>query len=170
MYWTGKGGPRFIRPIRWLVALLGGEVVPFEVAGVQAGDVSAGHRQLGAARVPVTIEDYEKRLYENGVVASAEHRRIKIGAEMDGILAGKDLRVREDAALLETLTYITEQPSPILGSFDAEYLRLPAEVLVTVMRHHQKYFSVETARRTTGAIFHRGDEYDRRSRGPGAPG
>jgi glycyl-tRNA synthetase beta chain len=144
MYWTGKGGPRFIRPIRWLVALLGSEVVPFEVAGVQAGSVSAGHRQLGAACVPVTIEDYDKRLYENGVVASAEHRRIKIGAEMDGILAGKDLRVREDAALLETLTYITEQPTPILGSFDTEYLRLPSEVLVTVMRHHQKYFSVET--------------------------
>jgi glycyl-tRNA synthetase beta chain len=143
MYWTAKNGPRFIRPIRWLVALLGSEVVPFEIAGVRSGNVSAGHRQLGAAEVPVTIEDYERRLRENGVIVSAQARKLKIKAEIDAILMGKALRVKDDAALADTLAYITEQPSPILGSFDAEYLSLPAEVLVTVMRHHQKYFSVE---------------------------
>ena len=143
MYWGAKGGPRFIRPIRWLVALAGTEVVPFEIAGVRSGAVSSGHRQLGAAEVPVTIEDFDKQLYENGVIVSGAVRRIKIGAQIDALLMGKGLRIREDAALLETLAYITERPSPVLGTFDKEYLSLPAEVLVTVMRHHQKYFSVE---------------------------
>ena len=143
MYWGAKGGPRFIRPIRWLVALAGTEVVPFEIAGVRSGAVSSGHRQLGAAQVPVTIEDFDKQLYENGVIVSGAVRRIKIGAQIDALLMGKGLRIKEDAALLETLAYITERPSPVLGTFDKEYLSLPAEVLVTVMRHHQKYFSVE---------------------------
>ncbi len=144
MYWTGKNGPRFIRPIRWLVALLGAEVVPFELAGVRSGSESAGHRQLGAARFAVTQESYEERLHENGVVLSAEARRGRI---RDGIAAvlGPDLRAKEDPALVETLTYITEQPTPILGSFDREFLALPEEVLITVMRHHQKYFAVEDA-------------------------
>jgi glycyl-tRNA synthetase beta chain len=143
MYWGAKGSPRFIRPIRWLVALLGSEVTPFEIAGVTSGAVSSGHRQLGAAEVAVTIENYDRQLHDNGVIVSAAVRRIKIGAQIDALLMGKGLKVKEDPALLETLTYVTEQPSPILGSFDPEYLSLPAEVLVTVMRHHQKYFSVE---------------------------
>ncbi len=143
MYWGAKGGPRFIRPIRWLVALAGGEVVPFEIAGVRSGTVSSGHRQLGAAQVPVTIENFDRQLYENGVIVSASVRRIKIGAQIDALLMGQNLRIREDAALLNTLTYITERPAPVFGTFDREYLSLPAEVLVTVMRHHQKYFSVE---------------------------
>ena len=145
MYWTAKGGPRFIRPMRWLVALLGDQVVPFELAGVASGNLSSGHRQLGAERVPVTIAGFDKALYENGVIVEARIRRVKIGAEIDGILAGRNLRAKTDPALLETLTFITEHPSPILGGFDPEYLNLPAEVLVTVMRHHQKYFSVEDA-------------------------
>ncbi|HEX8985078.1 MAG TPA: glycine--tRNA ligase subunit beta, partial [Bryobacteraceae bacterium] len=145
MYWTGKGGARFIRPVRWLVALLGDQVVPFELAGVASGSLSSGHRQLGSVRVPVTIAGFDKALYENGVIVEARIRRVKIGAEIDGILAGKNLRAKADPALLETLTFITEHPSPILGGFDPEYLNLPAEVLVTVMRHHQKYFSVEDA-------------------------
>ncbi len=143
MVWGAKGGPRFIRPIRWLVALLGAEVVPCEIAGVRSGAVSSGHRQLGAARVPVTIADFDRQLYENGVIVSAEARRTGIRAAVDDLLKGKALRIKEDPALVETLAYITERPSPILGSFDREYLGLPAEVLVTVMRHHQKYFSVE---------------------------
>jgi glycyl-tRNA synthetase beta chain len=143
MYWAGKNGPRFIRPIRWLVALVGGEIVPFEIAGVRSGNASSGHRQLGTTQLPVTIEGYERQLQENGVIVSAEARRARISAAIDSLLAGKALRVKQDAALLDTLTYLTEQPCPILGSFAPEYLSLPAEVLVTVMRHHQKYFSVE---------------------------
>jgi glycyl-tRNA synthetase beta chain len=141
MYWTGKGGPRFIRPIRWIVALLGTEVVPFELAGVQSGNESSGHRRLGAARVPVTVENYEQSLRENFVILSATERRKKIE---DGI-AALNVKLKPDPSLLETLVYLTEYPTPILGEFDPQFLELPEEVLITVMRHHQKYFSVEDA-------------------------
>jgi glycyl-tRNA synthetase beta chain len=136
MYWTAKNGPRFIRPIRWIVALLGQEIVPFEIAGVRSGALSSGHRRLGAREIAVTVADYEQRLRDHHVILSAEERRTKIQHEW------KDVRVKPDAALLETLVYLTEFPTPIVGSFDAEFLALPEEVLVTVMRHHQKYFSV----------------------------
>jgi glycyl-tRNA synthetase beta chain len=139
MYWTGKGGPRFIRPIRWIMALLGEEIVPFELAGVRSGALTAGHRRLGSPEIAVTIDDYERRLRDHYVILSAAERREKISAEMAGI------RVKPDDALLDTLVYITEYPTAITGSFDPEFLELPEEVLVTVMRHHQKYFSVKDA-------------------------
>lgn len=140
MYWTGgKNGPRFIRPIRWIVALLGSSVIPFEIASVKAGNVSKGHRKLGAASIPVTTANYETELRKNFVILSAEERREKIRGEITALGA------KPDADLLETLTYITEYPTAIKGDFDAAYLTLPAEVLTTVMRHHQKYFSVESA-------------------------
>ncbi len=146
MYWTGgKNGPRFIRPIRWLVALLGDQVVPLEIAGVHAGNITRGHRKLGSASIPVTIDDYRDRLASNGVILSANDRREKIEREMTALLDQTGLHVRRDPDLLETLVYITEHPTPILGGFDEQYLELPSEVLVTVMRHHQKYFSVEDA-------------------------
>ncbi|MEO8658581.1 MAG: glycine--tRNA ligase subunit beta [Bryobacteraceae bacterium] len=144
MYWTGKGGIRFIRPIRWIVALLGDQVVPFELAGVKSGNTTNGHRRLGVANVPVTVDNYEQELSSNFVLLRAADRRAKIEAEIHTVLAGTGLVHREDASLLETLTYLTEFPTPILGGFDPSYLELPAEVLVTVMRHHQRYFSLET--------------------------
>jgi glycyl-tRNA synthetase beta chain len=139
MYWTGKTGPRFIRPIRWIVALLGADVIPFELAGVQSGNETNGHRRLGRARVPVTIETYERTLRENFVILSADERRRKIE---DGI-AALGVRLKPDPSLLETLVNLTECPTPILGEFDPQFLELPEEVLITVMRHHQRYFSVE---------------------------
>jgi glycyl-tRNA synthetase beta chain len=139
MYWTGKGGPRFIRPIRWIVALLGEEIIPFELAGVRSGALTSGHRRLGAREIAITTADYEQRLRDHGVILSAEERRGRIRAGM------ADVRIKPDDALLETLVYLTESPQPIRGSFDPQFLELPEEVLVTVMRHHQKYFSVEDA-------------------------
>ena len=139
MYWTGKTGPRFIRPIRWIVALLGEETVPFEIAGVRAGNFTSGHRRLGAREIAVTAADYAQRLRESYVILSAEERRNKISSALAGI------RVKPDPALLETLVYLTEYPTPVTGSFDPRFLELPEEVLITVMRHHQKYFSVEDA-------------------------
>ena len=139
MYWTGKGGPRFIRPIRWIVAMLGEEIIPFELAGVRSGALTSGHRRLGAREVAVTASDYEQRLRDHYVILSAEERREKILVDMAGI------RIKPDPALLDTLVYLTEWPKPIVGSFDPQFLELPEEVLITVMRHHQKYFSVEAA-------------------------
>lgn len=132
MYWTGKSGPRFIRPIRWVVCLLESEVIPFDLGGVRSGNVSAGHRVLGAARVPVTIENYERQLRDNGVILSAAEREQRIRAAVD----------HPDQDLLKTLVYLTEFPAVISGRFDEEFLELPEEVLVTVMRHHQRYFAV----------------------------
>ncbi len=133
MYWTAKNGPRFIRPIRWIVAWLGNDVVPFEIAGVKSGNVTSGHRILGATQISVTIENYEQKLRENFVVLSSKEREERIRAGIGSA---------SDDGLLRTLVYLTEYPTVISGSFDREYLKLPAEVLVTVMKHHQKYFAV----------------------------
>ncbi len=135
MLWPAKGGARFIRPIRWILCLLGEQVVPFRVNGIASAAETWGHRQLGRFHVPVTIATYEKTLRENFVILRASERRERIQAGLPG-------GVKPDAALLETLTYITEYPTPIVGEFAPDYLALPEEVLVTVMRFHQKYFSV----------------------------
>ena len=153
MYWTGKNGPRFIRPIRWLVALLGAQVVPFEIAGVKSGRTSAGHRRLGKPKIRVSIAGYQEELERNYVLVSAARRRRRIEAGIAALLEGSGLRVKEDPALLETLVYLTEYPTPILGSFDEAFLELPMEVLVTVMRHHQRYFSVLNADGTLAPRF-----------------
>jgi len=134
MYWPAKNGPRFIRPIRWIVALLGKDVIDFRpIAGVAPGNVTSGHRILGAAEIPVTIENYEQKLRENFVILSAKERETRI-REAIGDASDEDL--------LHTLVYMTEYPTVISGSFDRDYLKLPAEVLVTVMKHHQRYFAV----------------------------
>ncbi len=140
MYWTGgKAGPRFIRPIRWIVAILGDEVIPFEISGVKSGSVTRGHRILGSFRILTSFATYEADLRQNFVILSGDERRAKIEAEIG------QLGAKPDPDLLETLTYITEYPAAIKGDFDPAYLELPAEVLTTVMKHHQKYFSVESA-------------------------
>jgi glycyl-tRNA synthetase beta chain len=136
MYWPGKGGPRFIRPIRWIVALLGDEIIPFEIADTSSGNQSSGHRVLGASRFPVTYDTYEQTLRENFVILSRDERRSRIRAV--------PTRYKCDNELLNTLVNLTEWPTPITGSFDPHFLDLPKEVLTTVMRVHQKYFSVET--------------------------
>jgi glycyl-tRNA synthetase beta chain len=145
MYWTGKGGVRFIRPIRWIVALLDDEVIPFEIAGVPSGNESSGHRKLGRSRFPVTYETFEEKLRDNYVLLSAVERRKRIRAV--------STKYRCDNELLDTLINLTEWPTPITGSFDPEFLTLPKEVLITVMRHHQKYFSVDNPDGTLAPTF-----------------
>jgi glycyl-tRNA synthetase beta chain len=136
MYWTGQGGIRFIRPIRWILALLGDAPVPFELAGIPSGNTTRGHRILGAKDpLPVTIDQYEQVLRENFVLVRAEDRKQRIEF-------GLGQGIQPDNELLNTLVYLTEFPTPIRGSFDPSYLELPKEILSTVMRHHQRYFSV----------------------------
>lgn len=148
MYWGAKNGPRFIRPIRWIVALFGGEVVSFDVGGVKSGAVTNGHRRLGKKGVAITgAAQYRAALAENFVILSAEERRKRIvdGYEQE-FPAGGAARVRPNAKLLDTLTYLTEYPTVIRGDFEERFLSLPDEVLETAMLVHQKYFSVEDAR------------------------
>ena len=143
MYWLGKNGPRFIRPIRRLTCLLDGEVVPFAVAGVAAGNTTFGHRRLGSERIAVSgAADYRLKLAANRVILSAAERRDKILSEAEKLLP-PGRKIRGNPKLLATLTYLTECPTAILGGFDASYLTLPDEVLETVMLVHQKYFAVE---------------------------
>ena len=153
MYWKGKSGARFIRPIRSLLALLNGEVVPFEIEGVHSGNRTFGHRWLGAEEITVSgAESLREELRGGFVILSPHERRQKIEREAAAALpAGK--RVRPNRALLETLVYLTEYPTAIAGAFDAGYLELPPEVLETVMLHHQKYFAVEDENGELAAHF-----------------
>jgi len=144
MTWTGADGPRFIRPIRWVVALLNGKILPVEVAGVKAGHDSVGHRFLGSARIPLRdVGDYAPKLQKNFVLVDPAKRRAKIEAEIKSVIGRRGWRVHEDANLLDLVAYLNEYPTVLLGDFDEEYLELPEEILITVMRDHQKYFAVE---------------------------
>jgi glycyl-tRNA synthetase beta chain len=148
MYWRAGKPERFVRPVRWVVALLDSAIVPLEIAGIKAGNASRGHRILhGAHSVGLDLpKSYAEELRKAFVMVDVAERRQSIRKALDEAtrtVAGA--RWREDAALLETVVHLTEWPSVVLGDFDPEYLALPEEVLVTVMRDHQKYFAVEGA-------------------------
>ncbi len=144
MYWTTADGLRFIRPIRWVVAILGGKPLQFQLGDAVAGSNSAGHRFLGKAKIPVSgAKDYVQKLKSNFVLVRPEDRKQKIEGELRRLASGKGLRIHEDAHLMEMVTYLNEYPTAILGGFDPAYLELPEEILITVMRDHQKYFALE---------------------------
>ena len=144
MYWR-KRGEVFVRPVRWVVAMLDDEVIPVEVFGIKAGNQSRGHRILADREVaiPHAGEPYVSALRDAKVLSRGE-REQQIRKGLDAATrAIPGARWREDKNLLDIVVNLTEFPSAILGSFDPEYLALPEEVLVTVMRDHQKYFAVE---------------------------
>ncbi|HEU5350516.1 MAG TPA: glycine--tRNA ligase subunit beta [Terracidiphilus sp.] len=156
MHWRPGKPERFVRPVRWVVALLDAAVVPVEIAGIAAGRVSRGHRVLhGEAPVEIaTAKDYAEALRKAFVIVDVAERRQRIRKALDAAtrtVAGA--RWREDEPLVETVTHLTEWPAVILGAFEAEYLALPEEVLVTVMRDHQKYFAVEDEKGRLAAYF-----------------
>ena len=148
MYWRAGRPERFVRPVRWLCALLGREVVPVEFGGYTAGRETYGHRVLFGAG-PIEIgepTEYVESLRNGFVMADVELRRHTIRKALDRVCrTAAGTRWREDHALVDKMTHMTEWPSVILGGFDRDYLTLPEEVLVTVMRDHQNYFAVEDA-------------------------
>jgi glycyl-tRNA synthetase beta chain len=148
MYWRAAKPERYVRPVRWVVAVLDTELVPLEIAGIAAGKTSRGHRVLHG-EAPVKIGEataYKDNLRDAFVVVDSAERRQKIRTALDAVTRTiPGARWREDEALVETVTHLTEWPTVILGDFEPEYLALPEEVLVTVMRDHQKYFAVEDA-------------------------
>jgi glycyl-tRNA synthetase beta chain len=156
MYWRAGKPERFVRPVRWVVALLDKTIVPVEIAGIAAGNESRGHRVLHGA-APVVIDqpkNYSSSLLAASVVVDVAQRRGLIRKALDKAtrtVAGA--RWREDEPLIETVVHLTEWPSVVLGDFEPEYLALPEEVLVTVMRDHQKYFAVEGADGRLAAHF-----------------
>jgi glycyl-tRNA synthetase beta chain len=147
MYWRAGKPERFVRPVRWIVAMLDGEIIPMEFAGIKAGNQSRGHRILGPAQVSIgSPSQYAETMKGAHVTVLSGDREYTIRKALDAATrAVPGARWREDSELLKTVVNLTEWPSAILGSFDKEYLSLPEEVLVTVMRDHQKYFAVEDA-------------------------
>jgi glycyl-tRNA synthetase beta chain len=147
MYWRGKSAERFVRPVRWIVALLDGKVVPVEFGGIAAGNKSRGHRILSQGDIALHEEDqYADKLKDACVIPRPSQREAIIRKALDAATrAIPGARWREDKELLATVVNLTEYPAVILGNFEPEYLTLPEEVLVTVMRDHQKYFAVEDA-------------------------
>jgi glycyl-tRNA synthetase beta chain len=146
MYWRPGKPERFVRPVRWMVALLGNEVVSVSFGGYEAGAVTYGHRVLfGDAPIALGApSEYEDTLLSGFVIADVEVRRQRIRKALDKVTRTVDgLRWREDHGLVDKLTQLTEWPSVLMGGFEKEYLALPEEVLVTVMRDHQSYFAVE---------------------------
>ena len=144
MYWTGSKGAKFIRPVRWIVALLDGKVISLAYAGVVAGKTTEGHRFLGKSRIQVNgPKDYIQKLRRNYVLVDPAERRRKIEHEIRVLASKNKWRVHPDAALSELVTYLNEYPSVIAGDFDPAYRELPPEILITVMRDHQKYFAIE---------------------------
>ena len=144
MYWR-KPNERFVRPVRWLVAMLDGETIPVEFDGIRAGNLSRGHRILtnGAITIPRAGSAYVDSMRAAKVLGRAE-REHQIRKALDAATRTiSGARWREDKALLDSVVNLTEFPSVILGGFDPQFLALPEEVLVTVMRDHQKYFAVE---------------------------
>jgi glycyl-tRNA synthetase beta chain len=144
MYWR-KTNERFVRPVRWLVAMLDSETIPLEFGGIQAGNASRGHRVLSHGDVIISRAGsaYVDALRAAKVLSRSEREqqiRKALDAATRTVTAA---RWREDKVLLETVVNLTEFPSAILGGFDPQFLALPEEVLVTVMRDHQKYFALE---------------------------
>ena len=148
MYWRAGKPERFVRPVRWVVAMLDAAVVPLEIAGIAAGNASRGHRILHGDHSVVlpSATAYVDTLRAASVLVDVADRRQVIRKELDkATRAVPGARWREDEGLVETVVHLTERPAVILGDFEQEYLALPEEVLVTVMRDHQKYFAVEDA-------------------------
>ena len=149
MYWR-KRGEVFVRPVRWLVAMLDEQIVPLELFGLVAGKTSRGHRIIfgdtGSGTVTISKPSVYVESLRKAKVLGAPEREHVIRKALDAATRTiPGARWREDEPLVATVVNLTEFPSAILGSFDPEFLALPEEVLVTVMRDHQKYFAIEDA-------------------------
>ncbi len=141
MIW-GEGDGPFVRPVRWLVALLDGEVLPVEVFNVSAGNTSRGHRFLAPGELRVSAADYRDQLYTAHVVADVAQRRERIALEAATLALSESLEAVIPEDLLEEVTHLVEWPVAIMGCFSPKYLELPDEVLATVMIQHQRFFPV----------------------------
>ena len=154
MRW-GAGPLRWVRPLHSILSILskedGAEVVPFEIDGIVAGNKTEGHRFMGNGRFAVSsFEDYEAKLKAAGVVLNAENRAETIWADAVNLAFAQGLEVVEDKALLAEVAGLVEWPVVLMGDIAEDFFELPAEVLQTSMREHQKFFSVRNAK--TGRI------------------
>ncbi len=145
---------KFIRPLRWLVALFGDEIIPFELAGVKSGKISRGHRFLSIRNYELgirnefeikTASDYVEACAENFVIVDQNKRREMITAQINEVAKNKKGVAEITDDLLEEVLYLVEYPTALAGSFEEKYLALPAEAVITPMRDHQRYFPVKNS-------------------------
>ena len=151
MKWN-EAGVRFARPVRWLVVLFGGAVLPVEAAGIKAGNRTRGHRVLGSKQGAVVRDcaTYVKALEKEGVIPDPERRRAIIAEQISTLCKKTGFVLNEDEALLDQAVYTTEWPYAIIGSFKDMYLDVPEEILITSMKEHQGFFSLR--HKTTGKL------------------
>lgn len=143
MRW-GEGSIRFVRPIRWMLALFDGETIPFEIDGIKSGNVTRGHRFLSPGSFIIKeISSYINLLENNYVIVDQDERRDMIIEGITRLASSSGGRVLKDEELLDTVTHLVEYPMPVLCEFSTDYLNLPKELLTTVMKGHQKYFAIE---------------------------
>ena len=140
MHW-GNLDAKFVRPVRWLVALLDEEVIPVEFATVQSGNVSRGHRFLGADEITIkNAVSYVETLKENFVMVDQDARRELISKQLHDMAASKNASIVWDDDLLEEINYLVEWPTALCGGFEESYLALPDAAIITPMKDHQRYF------------------------------
>ena len=140
MHW-GNLDAKFVRPVRWLVALLDEEVIPVEFATVKSGNVTRGHRFLGADEITIkNAASYVDTLKENFVMVDQDARRKLISKQLHDIAASKNASIVWDDDLLEEINYLVEWPTALCGGFEESYLALPDAAIITPMKDHQRYF------------------------------
>ena len=140
MHW-GNLDAKFVRPVRWLVALLDEDVIPVEFATVQSGNVTRGHRFLGADEITIkNAASYVDTLKENFVMVDQDARRELISKQLHDIAASKNASIVWDDDLLEEINYLVEWPTALCGGFEESYLALPDAAIITPMKDHQRYF------------------------------
>jgi glycyl-tRNA synthetase len=136
----------FPRPLRWLVGLLGEQVIPFQYAGVVSGRITRGLRPLGSPDIELAGADgYLGTMAEHHIVVDMAERRELVRTQTEALAASVGGRIPDDPDLLEEVTNLVERPTALLGEFESEYLALPQDVLITVMKKHQRYFPVVQA-------------------------
>ncbi|WP_042162758.1 glycine--tRNA ligase subunit beta [Paenibacillus gorillae] len=136
---------KFVRPIKWMIALFGQDIIPLELTGVKSGNVTRGHRFLGGETVVSQPSEYKERLREQHVIADVAEREALIVSQIKGLAEeqGWEIAIKED--LLEEVLFLVEYPNVLFGKFDPSFLDIPQEVLITSMREHQRYFPVLNA-------------------------
>ena len=140
MHW-GNLDAKFVRPVRWLVALLDEEVIPVEFATVKSGNVTRGHRFLGADEITIkNAASYVDTLKENFVMVDQDARRELISKQLHDMAASKNASIVWDDDLLEEINYLVEWPTALCGGFEESYLTLPDAAIITPMKDHQRYF------------------------------
>lgn len=135
---------RFVRPVHWIVAMFDGQIVPFNFAGIKSDCMSFGHRFVHPEAFEVKdFQTFQSVLMRQGIEIDPVARRLLIGEKINELAAAENLKVLDDQDLLDEVTFLVESPYPIIGKFAEDFLELPASILITCMKKHQRYFSVQ---------------------------